>query len=58
MTVVSLEMSDEPLIFQELIKVYLGTFLLEDGPYNTLQKYSAYKDFIAECRRKSSVLFQ
>ena len=33
-------------------------FLLEDGPYNTLQKHSAYKDFIAECRTLLYVLIE
>jgi len=41
-----------------LIKVILGTFLLDNSPYNTLQKHSAYKDFTAECRTKSGVLFE
>ena len=46
------------MIFQELIKVDLGTFLLDDGLYNTLQKPSAYKDFTAECRTFSDVLLE
>ena len=46
------------MIFQELIKVDFGTFLLEDRLYNTLQKSSAYKDFNAECRRLSDLLHE
>ena len=46
------------MIFQELIKVDFGTFLLGDGLYNTLQEPSAYKDFNAECRRLSDLLHE
>ena len=46
------------MIFQELIQVDFGTFLLDDGLYNTLQKPSAYKDFTAECRTFSDVLLE
>ena len=46
------------LIFLELIKVDFGTFLLDDDLHNTRQKPSAYKDFTAECRTLSDVLFE
>ncbi len=46
------------MIFQKLIIVNFETFLLDNSLYKKLQKPSAYKDFTAECRTFSDVLFE
>ena len=44
--------------FQKLIIVNFETFLLDNSLYKKLQKPSAYKDFTAEYRTFSDVLFE